>query len=128
MTLDLFLLAGVVPFVPLAASALIAAAPERLPAAWVTIAASALAFVLACRLPGSPAHGDLFLVDPLAAHMTMLTAFVGATTAWFSRDYIAVELAAGRLDARRTKQYHALYLAFLGFMLMALLSNNLGVT
>jgi hydrogenase-4 component F len=41
---------------------------------------------------------------------------------------VAVEFAARRLDPWRLRQYHALFQAFLGFMLLALLSNNLGVT
>ena len=60
--------------------------------------------------------------------MAILTAFVGMTTAWFSRSTIAAEAATGRLGGRRGRHYHALYMAFLGFMLLALLSNNLGVT
>ena len=78
-------------------------------------------------MPLNLGTGSLLLIDALAAHMVLLTSFVGMTTAWFSRSYIAVEVAEGRLDAPRAKQYHALYLAFLGFMLLALMSNNLGV-
>ncbi len=131
MIADLLSLAGLVPLVPLLAAVLLAAVPPRTltpeRGAWVVIAGSTLAFALACRLPWSFAAGALLLVDPLAAHMAMLTAFVAMTTAWFSRAYIAAELASGRIDAPRVRQYHALFQAFLGFMLLALLANNLGV-
>nr|WP_283949525.1 hydrogenase 4 subunit F [Limobrevibacterium gyesilva] len=121
--------AGMVVLAPLLAAAVLAAVPRRDIAAWINIAAAAAAaFALACRLPWEMGAGTLLLVDPLAAHMAILTSFVGMTTAWFSRDYVAVEEAAGRLDARGLRQYHALFQAFLGFMLLALLSNNLGVT
>lgn len=120
-------LPGLVALVPLFAGLLIAVAPSRLPGAWINLAGSALAFVLACVLPWSFRAGQLLLVDPLSAHMAILTSFVATTTAVFSRAYIGAELAAGRFDAMRAKEYHALYQAFLGFMLLALLCNNLGV-
>jgi hydrogenase-4 component F len=128
MIAELLSLTGMVPLLPLLAASVIAAAPAAIPGAWIIIASSTLAFALACHLPFAFGAGELLLIDPLSAHMTMLTAFVGMTTAWFSRGYIAVEAAAGRLDAPRAKLYHALFLTFLGFMLLALMSNNLGVT
>jgi hydrogenase-4 component F len=119
---------GAVILVPLLCGAVLALVPGSAVAAWIGIAASTATFALACRLPWLQGAGSLLLVDPLSAHMTMLTAFVAMTTAWFSRSYVAVELASGRLDAWRLRQYHALYQAFVGFMLLAILSNNLGVT
>ena len=72
--------------------------------------------------------GTYILVDALSAHVAMLTAFVGFTTALYSRRYIARAIASGALDAGRAREYHVLFMTFLGFMLLALLSNNLGVT
>jgi hydrogenase-4 component F len=125
---ELFTLPGLVALVPLLTGAAVAFVPSCAIAAWLVIGGSTAAFALACGLPWEQTAGQLLLVDPLSAHMALLTSFVGMTTAWFSRDYIAVEAAAGRLDAWRLRQYHALYLAFLGFMLLSLLANNLGVT
>ena len=125
---ELLTLPGLVALIPLLAAAAVALVRPPALGAWVTIAASTAAFVLACLLPRELRTGSLLLVDPLAAYMTILTAFVGMTTAWFSRGYTAAEAAAGRLVGQRRRHYHALYLAFLGFMLLALLSNNLGVT
>ena len=108
-------------------------APGHRAGSWIVILAAGGAFAACVRLIWWQGSGVFFLVDPLSAHVAILTAFVGLTTAWVSRDFVAVELdakglEAGRLDARRVQQYHALLLAFLGFMLLALLSNNLGVT
>ncbi|MBU6498607.1 MAG: hydrogenase 4 subunit F [Rhodospirillales bacterium] len=121
-------LPGLVALVPLAGGLLVGLVRRHDIAGWINIAVAAAAFALACLLPWEAGAGLLLLVDPLAAHMAILTSFVGLTTAWFSRFYIATEAAAGRLDAPRLRQYHALFLFFLGFMLLALLSNNLGVT
>ena len=119
---------GLAALLPLQAACGLAFVRNGAIAAWINIAAATGAFALCCALPWELGAGLLLLVDPLAAHMAILTSFVGMTTAWFSRDYMAVEAAAGRLDAGRIRQYHALFQAFLGFMLLALLSNNLGVT
>jgi hydrogenase-4 component F len=108
--LELLTPSGLVALVPLLAAALLAQVRNAGIAAWANIAASTAAFALACALPWSLGAGELLLVDRLAAHMAILTSFVAMTTAWFSRFYIA------------------LVQAFLGFMLLALLSNNLGVT
>jgi hydrogenase-4 component F len=128
MILELASQAGAVVLAPLVAALVLACIRPAPVAAWVNIAAGIATFGLACRLPWLQGAGSLLLVDPLSAHMAVLTAFVGMTTSWFSRGYVAVELAEGRLDAWRLRQYHALYQTFLGCMMLALLSNNLGVT
>ena len=128
MIAELITLPGWVALAPLLAAVLAALVPSPAIAAWIVVAGSTAAFAFACALPWEFGAGSLLLVDPLSAHMALLTSFVGMTTAWFSRGYIAVEAAAGRLDAWRLRQYHALFLAFLGFMLLSLLANNLGVT
>jgi hydrogenase-4 component F len=122
-------LAGLVALVPFLAAGVLALVPSWRAGAWINCAASALTFALACTLPWSVGYaGPLLLVDPLAAHIALLTAFVGMTTSWFSLGYVRVELAARRLDRRRLRLYHAMYQCFVGGMLLALLSNNLGVT
>jgi hydrogenase-4 component F len=119
---------GLVALVPLLAAAVLAFVRSVRLGAWLVIAASTAAFALACLLPCEQHAGSLLLIDKLSAYMAILTAFVGMTTAWFSRGTIAAEAATGRLGGWRGRHYHALYMAFLGFMLLALLSNNLGVT
>jgi hydrogenase-4 component F len=124
---ELFSLPGLVALVPLLAVPILAFVRAPRAGAWIVIGASTISFLLACLLPWEQGSGVFLLVDPLSAHVTILTAFVGMTTSWFSRFYIAIEEETGRLDAKRLRQYHTLFATFLGFMLLALLSNNLGV-
>lgn len=120
--------AALVPLWPLAAAALLTAFRDPRAGGWIAILASALSLGCALRLPWQMGETLFVLVDPLSAHVALLTAFVGFTTSLYSRRYIEIEFEAGRLDAPRVAQYQALFMAFLGFMLLALLSNNLGVT
>jgi hydrogenase-4 component F len=117
-----------VPGLPLLGAILVAIARDARAGALIVIGAAAAGLAAACQLPAQMEAGLFLLVDPLSAHLAMLTAFVGLTTALISRPYIAHELATGRLDAGRVQTYHTLFLSFLGFMLLALLSNNLGVS
>ncbi len=57
----------------------------------------------------------------------MLTALVALSTAVFSRGYMRIELAQGRLNAGRLRLYHALYQLFLATMLLCLSTDNLGL-
>ena len=120
--------AALVPLAPLLGAALLMLVRDSTVGAWIAIIASGAGLAFACRLPWLLGSGLFVLVDPLSAHVALLTAFVGFTTAIYSRVYIQNELASGRLDGKRVQQYHALFMSFLGFMLLALLSNNLGVT
>ncbi len=124
MLRELFSLPGLVVVVPLATAAWLSFVTDARRGAWINAGAATLAFLLACALPWEPTTGTLLLVEPLAAHMAILTSFIGMSTAWFSRDYIAVEATEGRLDPMRLRDYHALFQTYLGFMLLALLSNN----
>lgn len=128
MLAELLSPAGAVVLIPVLAALVLAAIENRAVAAWLNIAAASATFLVACRLPWEQHAGTLLLVDPLAAHMVILTAFVAMTTAWFSAPYVAVEEATGRLDPKRLRHYHALFQAFVAGMLMAMLANNLGVT
>ncbi len=116
-----------VVLLPLAAAICLAFVRDHRAAGWINLAAAIGTALLAARLPGQTGAGELLLVDPLSAHMAMLTASIGVIAAWFSLGYIRHEAASGRLDGWRLRQYHALFQAFLGFMLLALLSNNLGI-
>lgn len=117
-----------VPALPIAAALLLGLVGDAAFGAWIAIAASGAAFAASLLLPGAQGAGVFLLVDGLSAHVAMLTAFVGFTTALYSRRYIAGAIGRGLLDATRAREYHVLFMFFLGFMLLALLSNNLGVT
>jgi hydrogenase-4 component F len=113
---------------PLGAALVLACLPSWRLSRWLNVLAAAGTFALACRLPGSSAAQGLLLADPLAVHLVLLTSFVGLTAAWFSAFYVVQEAATGRLDRPRLRLYHAMFQAFLGFVLLALLSDNTGVT
>ena len=78
-------------------------------------------------------HGDVlvaheqFFVDPFNVFLVTLTAFVGLTTAFFSRPYMRVEMAHGRVTAARLRLYHSMYQMFMFTMLLALTTNNMGL-
>jgi hydrogenase-4 component F len=68
-----------------------------------------------------------FFIDPLNVFLVALTAFVALTTAIFSRPYMRVELAHGRMTPRRLRLYHSMYQLFSFTMLLALTTNNMGI-
>jgi hydrogenase-4 component F len=70
---------------------------------------------------------EQFFIDPLNVFLVSLTAFVGMTTALFSRPYMRIEVDHGRMTPPRMRLFHAMYQAFLAMMLFALTTNNLGV-
>ena len=71
--------------------------------------------------------GRQFYIDAFNVYLVVLTAFVGLTTAIFSRPYMAHERATGRIGPRAMRLYHSMYQGFLFTMLLALTTNNLGV-
>ncbi|HEX5093103.1 MAG TPA: hydrogenase 4 subunit F [Burkholderiales bacterium] len=68
-----------------------------------------------------------FFIDALNVFLVALTAFVAFTTALFSRPYMRVEQAHGRMTAPRLRLYHSMYQLFTFTMLLALTTNNLGL-
>ncbi|MCW5605452.1 MAG: hydrogenase 4 subunit F, partial [Burkholderiales bacterium] len=72
-------------------------------------------------------YGDLFFVDSFNVFLVALTAFVSFTTALFSRPYMMNELHAGKLTGRRLRLYHGMYQMFVFTMLLALLTNSMGI-
>jgi len=118
---------ALVPGFPLLGALLAAMLRDPRLGAGITILSAGLGLAASLALPFEMGSSTFLLVDPLSAHVTILTAFVGFTSALYSLGDISRELAAGRLDGPRVQTYHALFQSFLGFMLLALLSNNLGV-
>jgi hydrogenase-4 component F len=78
-------------------------------------------------------HGSMllwreqFFIDPFNVFLVALTAFVGLTTSLFSRPYMRVEVAHGRVTAGRLRLYHSMYQLFMLTMLVALTTNNMGL-
>ena len=70
---------------------------------------------------------EQFFVDAFNVFLVALTAFVGLTTALFSRSYMRIEVEHGRLSRGRLRLYHAMYQLFTATMLIALTTNNMGL-
>lgn len=68
-----------------------------------------------------------FFIDPFNVFLVTLTAFVAFTTALFSRPYMRIEAEHGKLNAKRLRLYHSSYQIFIGAMLLALTTNNMGI-
>jgi hydrogenase-4 component F len=93
----------------------------------VTLGAAAL--LTARVIAGGPmtAMEEQFFVDPFNVFLVALTAFVGFTTALFSRPYMRIEQDHGRLNPARLRLYHSMYQLFTFTMMLCLLSNNVGI-
>ena len=70
---------------------------------------------------------EQFFIDPFNVFLVTLTAFVGMTTSLFSRPYMRVEMAHGRITPGRLRLYHSMYQLFMLTMLVALTTNNMGL-
>ena len=119
---------------PLAGAAVLAIIGERRQAPVVNVAASFLTLAAAVTLTVRViANGPLlvlerqFFVDSFNVFLVALTAFVGFTTSMFSRPYMRTEQHNGRLTAGRLRLYHSMYQLFNFTMLLALLTNNMGI-
>jgi hydrogenase-4 component F len=119
---------------PLAGSMLLVALGHRPIGGWINVVTSAVTFAAALALAlnvfaDGPqlSSGKLFYIDAFNVYLVALTAFVGLTTAIFSRPYMRHEVERGRLTDRRLRLYHSMYQGFLFAMLLALSTNNLGI-
>ncbi|HEX6792498.1 MAG TPA: hydrogenase 4 subunit F [Casimicrobiaceae bacterium] len=119
---------------PLLGAGVLAFVGERPYASRVNVAASLATFLAAAGLTIDViAHGPQvvlgrqFLVDPFNVFLVALTAFVAFTTSVFSRPYMLIEAEHGRLTVARLRLYHGMYQLFTFTMLLALLTNNVGV-
>jgi len=70
---------------------------------------------------------DQFRVDSFNVYLVILTSFIGMTTSFFSQQYMAHDIASGRLASRRMRLYFFSFQSFIFTMLLALVTNNLGV-
>ena len=103
-------------------------APE-LNAAFSLVTLVAAATLTADVIAHGPATvlGQQFFVDALNVFLVALTAFVAFTTSLFSRPYMRVERDHGKMTLPRLRLYHSVYQLFSFTMLLALLTNNLGI-
>lgn len=117
---------------PLAGAACLVARDERL-AGRISALAASLAFALSLAIAGgvlaagpSIAVRGWLLADPLSALTLVIVSAAGCAAAWY-----AIHFMPGASRAMGVKgtpaQYHALYQALLGSVLLAAMSNNLGL-
>jgi hydrogenase-4 component F len=103
-------------------------APELNAVASLFTLAAALALALQVITDGPQlVWNENFFVDPFNVFLVALTAFVAFTTALFSRPYMRIEAHNGRLSPQRLRLYHSMFQAFTFTMLLALLTNNVGI-
>jgi hydrogenase-4 component F len=119
---------------PLAGGIVLALWGHRDIARDINVAFSLGTFLAACVLTARVvADGPLFawneefFIDPLNVFLVTLTAFVGLTTAIFSRPYMRVERDHGKMTPNRMRLYHSMYQMFSFTMLLALTTNNMGI-
>src|SRR3954463_15599131 len=94
---------------------------------FLTLAAAIRLAVLVVDRGSFVAWDELFFVDPFNVFLVALTAFVSFTTTLFSRPYMRNEQAKGKLSANMMRLYHSMYQVFSFTMLLALLTNNIGI-
>ena len=119
---------------PVAGALVLAAIGHRDQAALVNMLVCLATFLAAVALTVRViSHGPmlvldrLFFVDSFNVFLVALTAFVGFTTSLFSRPYMSIEREHGRLTPARLRLYHSMFQVFNFTMLLALLTNNMGI-
>jgi len=120
--------------IPLLGSVILAFTGHKNFAPEINVAFSLGTFIAACALTVQVismgpvfAWNRAFFIDPLNVFIVTLTAFVGLTTALFSRPYMRVERDHGKMTPRRLRLYHSMYQSFSFTMLLALTTNNMGI-
>jgi hydrogenase-4 component F len=119
---------------PVAGALVLAAVGHREKAATVNVVICLATFLAAVALTVRViSYGPLlvldrlFFVDSFNVFLVALTALVGFTTSIFSRPYMRIEREHGRLTPARLRLYHSMYQVFNFTMLLALLTNNMGI-
>ena len=119
---------------PLMGAVLLGLLGARRLAPELNVAISAITLGAAAALTGQVvSSGNLlvareqFFIDPFNVFLVTLTAFVGFTTALFSRPYMRIERDHGRLSERQLQLYHSMYQIFIFAMLLTLTTNNMGL-
>jgi hydrogenase-4 component F len=119
---------------PLTGALLLALFGERDWAAEANVLFSLGTFIAGCALTARViADGPMlvwneqFFIDPFNVFLVALTGFVSLTTSLFSRPYMRIEEHHGRVSHGRLRLYHSMFQLFMFTMLLALLTNNMGI-
>ena len=120
--------------IPLAGSLVLAAFGHRNWAMELNVVFIFFTIIAACVLTVQVIAGGpqfvwdrAFFIDALNVFLVALTAFVGFTTALFSRPYMRTERDHGKMTPPRLRLYHSMYQLFSFTMLVALMTNNMGI-
>jgi len=128
------MLLAVLLLAPLVSAAILALIGHRVLGGWINVVASGVTLAAAVALAldiythgPSLSGGKQLYIDAFNVYLVVLTAFVGFTTAIFSRPYMQHEVERRRLGTRRLRLYLSGYQAFMFAMLLALTTNNVGL-
>ena len=102
--------------------------------AWifVTVNAMTLLAILALavrvlQVGGFTASGGQFMVDDLSLLLTLVDGVVALSTTIFSRGHMVLTVQRRSLSRHRIRLYHTMFQTFFFTMLLALLTNNMGI-
>ena len=119
---------------PLLGGGVLALTGHRAIARDLNVGFSLLTFLASCVLTSQVMDqgpqfvlGQQFYIDPLNVFLVTLTAFVGLSTAIFSRPYMRIEQDHGKMTPPRMRLYHSMYQLFSFTMLLGFTTNNLGI-
>jgi hydrogenase-4 component F len=119
---------------PLLGGLVLALTGHRAYARDINVGFSLLTFLASCVLTSQVMDdgpqfvwAKQFYIDPLNVFLVTLTAFVGLTTAIFSRPYMRIEQDHGKMTPPRMRLYHSMYQLFSFTMLLGFTTNNLGI-
>jgi hydrogenase-4 component F len=114
--------------IPFLSAALLALVPGyRLSAAGNMLAMFATFLAGLSLLFVNPEIHDYFIIDEMNILFVILNTLVGLTTSVFSASYIGHEIETGKLTPLFVRFYHAMFLAMMGSMNLALTANNIGL-
>lgn len=121
-------------FIPLLAAILLAITGSRAISAYLSVVASFIAFVVAIVLLVQLlqqhtlfAWRQWLYLDYFNGYFIILTTFISFTIAIFNIAYLKEELNQQKLTKKSLRFFHSIYQFFMFAMLLALISNNLGI-
>src|SRR3989338_4068227 len=119
---------------PLSGMLLLALVGHHRQAGWLNVFINAASLAVSLWLAWIVLHqgpllspGKLLYIDAFNVYLVALTAFVGFTTAIFSRTYMQHEVDVRNLGRRRMRLYHSMFQGFMFAMMAALTTNNVGI-
>ncbi|MEK6551641.1 MAG: hydrogenase 4 subunit F, partial [Pseudomonadota bacterium] len=119
---------------PLTGMVLLALVGHRRSAGWINVSINGASLAASLWLAWTVLHdgpllstGKFLYIDAFNVYLVALTAFVGFTTAIFSRTYMQHEVDVRHLSRARMRLYHSMFQGFMFTMMAALTTNNIGI-